>query len=911
MAPQQTHVAQQVGRQTLCSPPTALRLQVLDGSSPNRIVRVSARRCTVGGAPSCTVRLRAFGVRPFHCLIQQSAGRTRVRSLCPGNQLNGLPFRQERLQDGDTLTLGPITFRVLLDHQARVLPSAPLTAGAQSTAPASDAPETAVDELPEAVLARIERLENQLAELERRAEAPPAESAESVPPSLFDNLMAELAQQREDLGRQRLEWASERQRLDQLLTDRMGRLAELEAQLLAQQQNRRELEESFDHARNRLAELEEALEQSRQRLHSEQQEHGEQRNAWDTLRSHLEAELAASRRQWAELVQQVESFQQQSQQDRDNWQAAEARLAEVRRCLEELSAQFQGQQSDFQHQSALWLDQKQRLETQLEAALQRAEQERLEQAAALEHWQGQCRELEARLASQQAVVAQQQQQLADLDSLRDRLLQQCGEQQGTIEQLASRCSQQDTDAARVIAETAEQEQQWERQRAEFLQQQSQWELERARLLDELEAHQRRFDEQQTMLERIEAASQEEYRQWEVERCRLLEQLQQATAAQESYAQLNPLACDAERLLPALLAASSSNRSEPDADGLASASLAPAEDVLPGQHTGIPQVGESLESTEPTCETEIAECLVPPVADDSESWTGADFRREAAEDTPLDRRSFDGVKAQLQELGVWRDAPREWDMREPSATDTKSEAAELSTSSVLDEVVADTESPVSREPRRGAGDEDESIESYMNQLLVRLRGPSAWSGYVYAPPPEAPRPEDRPPITESKWCAPSPVPADESEEAADFRPRSQAPEVSADLAAMRALANDSARTAIATHKRQSLYYQVFLNMLGALVAMVVCACFINQFRHDSLLTNVCVTVALFAGGFGLTKYILYRRQGPSGGAETSSPGEWGTLHLPAHEWSAVEPERTAEFAATDADHRRDVDDTHCP
>ena len=48
------------------------------------------------------------------------------------------------------------------------------------------------------------------------------------------------------------------------------------------------------------------------------------------------------------------------------------------------------------------------------------------------------------------------------------------------------------------------------------------------------------------------------------------------------------------------------------------------------------------------------------------------------------------------------------------------------------------------------------------------------------------------------------------------------------------------------------------MLGALVAMAVCAFFIHQSRRDSLLTNVCVTVALAAGGFGLTKYVLYRR-----------------------------------------------------
>ena len=107
------------------------------------------------------------------------------------------------------------------------------------------------------------------------------------------------------------------------------------------------------------------------------------------------------------------------------------------------------------------------------------------------------------------------------------------------------------------------------------------------------------------------------------------------------------------------------------------------------------------------------------------------------------------------------------------------------------------------------------------------------------------------ITEPGWC-PVPDPTlNVPEVATDFRPKSLARRLRQPGSDARS-GERQRRTAIAVHKRQSLYYQVFLDLLGALVAMAICACFIHQFHKHSLRTTVCVAIALAAGSLDLTQ-----------------------------------------------------------
>ena len=221
------------------------------------------------------------------------------------------------------------------------------------------------------------------------------------------------------------------------------------------------------------------------------------------------------------------------------------RLAEVRQHLEELTADFQRQRTEYEQQSTLWINQKQSLETQLEAALQSADQERFDT----------CRGDRAvatpmpragstpRIAARH--LAQQQQQLSELATLRERILHKCDEQQATIEQLCR--GAQNMKPKRPVPSRTPRNRAGlgARQRAEFLQQQSMWELDRSNLLGELEARERQISDQRAAIQQFESASQDNYRQWEEERGQLLEQLQQAIAAQQSYIPLDPAAGLAE------------------------------------------------------------------------------------------------------------------------------------------------------------------------------------------------------------------------------------------------------------------------------------------------------------------------------------------------------------------------------
>ncbi|MCA9175361.1 MAG: hypothetical protein KDB14_12845, partial [Planctomycetales bacterium] len=89
------------------------------------------------------------------------------------------------------------------------------------------------------------------------------------------------------------------------------------------------------------------------------------------------------------------------------------------------------------------------------------------------------------------------------------------------------------------------------------------------------------------------------------------------------------------------------------------------------------------------------------------------------------------------------------------------------------------------------DDDEPIEEYMEQLLMRVRG-----GATEKPAAEAP--VSKPKAKKEPAARPAPAPAREKLDLETYRPNSEAPEKSGSLRAMRELANDSARDAISQH-----------------------------------------------------------------------------------------------------------------
>ncbi|MDX1945416.1 MAG: hypothetical protein SFU86_08405 [Pirellulaceae bacterium] len=179
------------------------------------------------------------------------------------------------------------------------------------------------------------------------------------------------------------------------------------------------------------------------------------------------------------------------------------------------------------------------------------------------------------------------------------------------------------------------------------------------------------------------------------------------------------------------------------------------------------------------------------------------------------------------------------------------------------------------PVANAGGDDESIESYMDRLLKRVRGDAHGAGgaaekpasrYVPAVPAPAPLPQTKP-VTPVE-----PVKAEE------YIPRCQAPEQGVNLAAMRELANSAARSAIQSHASRRGGKTARGRLLGSGASLVVGA-FAGIFAilQGSWLLGGCSALALVAAAYcgmnGLRSAFDSLRLGrPSESAKTQSAAE---------------------------------------
>ena len=135
----------------------------------------------------------------------------------------------------------------------------------------------------------------------------------------------------------------------------------------------------------------------------------------------------------------------------------------------------------------------------------------------------------------------------------------------------------------------------------------------------------------------------------------------------------------------------------------------------------------------------------------------------------------------------------------------------------------------------ASDEDESIEDYMTRLLNRARGGDAPNEDTPDEPAVAPGP-----IAECKDVTASPAVVPEEPAATiemkDYKPTRQAPEAAAKLDAMRELANETRRTAIASHAKRNWSSVMKLKlMVSIFAAIAVSASFIFFWGNPVALT----------------------------------------------------------------------------
>ncbi|MGE3777139.1 MAG: hypothetical protein AB7F89_08150, partial [Pirellulaceae bacterium] len=117
------------------------------------------------------------------------------------------------------------------------------------------------------------------------------------------------------------------------------------------------------------------------------------------------------------------------------------------------------------------------------------------------------------------------------------------------------------------------------------------------------------------------------------------------------------------------------------------------------------------------------------------------------------------------------------------------------------------------PARPAQGDDDSIEAYMERLLDRMRGgaPAPATVPVAAP-------SDRKPISEIELAVEKPTSSASQPLAPDeYVPRSHAPELNANLAAMREIANSTRRTHLISHAHRTSNSQSKAKLLGAVAA----------------------------------------------------------------------------------------------
>ena len=86
------------------------------------MIRLASTKCTIGSDVGCTLRLRAPGVDPLHCLILRGPRQTVIRRWSAATRLNDREFVDAPLNVGDRLGIGPLELEVVQGTESRLKP---------------------------------------------------------------------------------------------------------------------------------------------------------------------------------------------------------------------------------------------------------------------------------------------------------------------------------------------------------------------------------------------------------------------------------------------------------------------------------------------------------------------------------------------------------------------------------------------------------------------------------------------------------------------------------------------------------------------------------------------------------------------------------------------------------------------
>ncbi len=742
----------------------SMRLKVSrDKPRASHIVELASRRCLVGSASNCDVRVDEPGVAPIACLIFHGAKNNVVRWLDSSQDFaGGELFQDEVLCAGDPLQIGPVELELLVDE----------IMAAEEPAAAGKLPETSEDRLAEYIL-RLERLELQLVELQHASEATASLSNAAVSNSIASNhevaatisgLAAQLADLQSRSVTDRDLWAVEKEELEALLQKRLR---------------------EFD-----------LLQEEVQRLRDE---------------------LVTVRSEYANVSA--------------NHDASE-RLAEV-------SQQLAARTEEFEHEQASWESDRNDFQRQLQQHMERLEQ------------------FETQLADQSTRQAESEAARQDAEARADRL-------QESVEELSARLAEQQADYDAVRAA---------------------WEADREALESELAETKQQLAESAA----AESAGIELREIWDRERAELKSQVAQAISrAEEVQAELEAQRRQLEeqaqshcKSQPADLAFDPPSEAieRPSDCAISAAPDNPMDRLLAGSllvHDGGDEFDEPMRDFTST---------MPMTRDDGESdypndcYSDGEYGHAADEASCYHEPVFGGLQSAAYLNDETESAADESEevAFEAAAPDppvsTADVFARLGQSHLLSDDETDDaqleqpqDTPVNETPFAApialaaseTGDDEESIEAYMSRLMNRVRGTDDRDEPRQRVEPTI----ERSPVTEytevAKVPRPAPKPEAEKFNPEEYKPRSQAPEMADRMTAMRSLANDSARTAIASHAKRSWSSVMQLKLLVSVFAFVCVVASLFFFWGDFLLMTLGSLVGVGVLAYWTRNAITYRK-----------------------------------------------------
>ena len=303
-----------------------LVLRVCSPARRGQIVRLKARKCTIGSSRNCTLRLAARGVKPVHCLVVRGPEATIIRCWDTDTRINGRAFTDANLNVGDRLSIGPIEFEVLHTAISHAAPSNREPEGDSRVASVRSAEQEAEQQRLQEV---GETLDAKAADLERQQESlanerNKLESEKAGIQRLKDQFDNEKEQERRNLSQTKEELDAKAARLDadrEALKKQRQELAQ-EAELLKKQQQELQQEgASLEKQRQEFHQEAESLEKPRQEMlegiESLEKQHKELLNGIELLekkRSEMLEEAAAFEGQRQKMLEEIEALEKRQKE---------------------------------------------------------------------------------------------------------------------------------------------------------------------------------------------------------------------------------------------------------------------------------------------------------------------------------------------------------------------------------------------------------------------------------------------------------------------------------------------------------------------------------------------------------------------------------------------------------------------